>query len=109
MTRPTHIKIAGQDIKVVAMPRNVAQQNRQYGEYSAWDETISIYFKGNPLQVIDTFIHEVLHAVWDVYGLQRKDTEERSVSITATAITQIIRDNPDWVSWALELLYGEDE
>lgn len=55
-------------------------------------------------KAVDTLLHEILHAIWWVYGLEDVDKEERSVGTMATALTALHRDNP-WLSgWIAKAL-----
>lgn len=47
---------------------------------------------------VNTTIHEMLHAVWKEMCLPDDDSEERIVESLANGITQIFKDNPDFVS-----------
>jgi hypothetical protein len=40
-----------------------------------------------------------MHAVFAVATVQAKQGEEHIVSVVATYLAQIIRDNPEFVSW----------
>lgn len=109
---PTTIRIGAHDYDVEPLPEEEAQQNQQYGDFSKWDETIRIRFNGSVWQIADTLIHEVLHALYYHYKISKKTGEEKTVSCLSSGITQVIRDNDDWVLWLSELLYedsSEDE
>lgn len=47
-------------------------------------------------EVVDSIIHEVLHGLCHMFqaGLE-PDVEERVVSVLATGLTTVMRDNPD--------------
>lgn len=54
---------------------------------------------------LDTFWHEVIHALLsarcrDAMG---EDVEEVVVRAATAGFIQVLRDNPDWVAWALDL------
>ena len=57
-----------------------------------------------PPQHVEVVIHELLHAMWMVWGLQDGDAEERVVGAFAVALTQCLRDNPQLVAWIDERL-----
>jgi hypothetical protein len=42
---------------------------------------------------------ELMHAVFAVATVQAKQGEEHIVSVVATYLAQIIRDNPEFVTW----------
>lgn len=59
--------------------------------------------------LLDTFWHEILHAILAArgraIGLKEKD-EEIAASILAPGLVQVIRDNSDWIHWAAGLGAG---
>lgn len=50
----------------------------------------------NDAHIVNTLIHEVLHALWREYNLPQ-DCEEHLVTCLANGLTQTFRDNPDFV------------
>ncbi len=56
---------------------------------------------------LNTIIHEVLHGVWFHWGLTEaidgKNSEETAVNALANGLTQVIRDNPDFLNTLVEL------
>jgi Zn-dependent peptidase ImmA (M78 family) len=72
------------------------------GTYSATKAAIELN-PGHPnvQSAVDTLLHELGHAIFDLYGLDGDtDTEERIVATQAKAWVGIIRDNP----WLLDKL-----
>ena len=55
-------------------------------------------------QEAETFLHEVLHAVWAIAGCKPKDPEERVISQMSIVTATVIRDNPDLIEWLKEKL-----
>jgi hypothetical protein len=71
-----------------------------FGDYSYINNLIRIEktLTGGPF--VDTLLHEMLHAIWRLGQLKDvKETEERTVSVTASYLAQIIRDNPELIAW----------
>lgn len=52
----------------------------------------------------DTVLHEIIHAIWKIYGLSQSDSEERIASVMATAWCQIYRDNSVLLRWLVKNL-----
>ena len=88
------------------------EKANQYG-YMETDKLLIRVTDECPLPVrADTLLHEILHAVNWVTGLntyldENKSTvsEEMLTTITATGLAQVLRDNIDvfsWVYWALK-------
>jgi hypothetical protein len=48
---------------------------------------------------VEQHVLEVIHAIFAVATVQVKQGEEHVVSVVATYLAQVIRDNPDFVTW----------
>lgn len=59
-----------------------------------------------PSDLLDTFAHEVLHALIRARCLQvaTEEVEEAFVQAIVPGIIQVLRDNPDWLAWAVRLV-----
>ena len=71
-----------------------------FGDYSYINNLIRIEktLTGGPL--VDTVLHEILHAIWRLGQLNDvREAEERAVSVTASYLAQVIRDNPELIAW----------
>ena len=55
-------------------------------------------------QEAETLLHELLHAIWAVFGCKPKDSEERIVSQMSIGMATVISDNPDLIEWLKEKL-----
>ena len=79
---------------VVEVPdlRN-ADGARLYGEYSPLPSEIRLHPGIDPGKRKAVIVHEAIHAIDDVYciGLSEKQTHR-----LATAVTMMVRDNPEW-------------
>jgi hypothetical protein len=53
----------------------------------------------SPQQAADVLLHEILHAVWHVGGMNHKDGEERLVATLATQLCAVVRQNPNLVTF----------
>lgn len=90
------IKIGAIDFDIEFVPLN----SELFGDFSYIDNRIRIEkdLSGPPL--VDTVLHEMLHAIWKAGQLKdKKEEEERVVAVTATYLTQIFRDNPQFLNW----------
>lgn len=72
-----------------------------FGTYASDAHVIKL----NPHTVIsnrhlaDTLVHEINHAIFDIYGLGEADGEERTVGVVSTAWIQVYGDNPWLLGW----------
>jgi hypothetical protein len=90
------IKIGSTDYSIEYVPLN----EELFGDFSYINSRIRIEqnLTGPPL--VDTVLHEVLHAIWRLGQLKdKKEDEERVVSVMATYLTQVLRDNPALMPW----------
>lgn len=55
-------------------------------------------------QEAETFLHEVLHAIYCVSGCKPKDPEERLISQMSIVTATVIRDNPGLIDWLKDKL-----
>lgn len=95
---PPVVRVGPFDVRVVDLDATTATDD--YGQFSADDLEIRLrrHFV-SPAVAADTFIHEVLHAVWWVMNARAKDGEERIVTLLSTGLTQFFRDNPAVLAW----------
>jgi Zn-dependent peptidase ImmA (M78 family) len=70
-----------------------------YGQCDKQRGIIYICTHLDPIVVADTFLHEILHAIWNEYNLAESDQEERIVHTLATGLIQVFFDNPELITW----------
>lgn len=107
MSLPETVRIGYADYKVERWEHHKATAAQRYGENSSHELTLRIdeeLFERAPLKAANTVIHEILHGIYWIYGLEDEDKEERIVKVMASAWAQIWRDNPKLVAWLNEQL-----
>jgi len=106
-TVPPLVRVGPFDFAVVIITSDYAKANDLLGEFcsDAHEIRLKATYAGNHIAV-DTFIHEIAHAIFWVYHLADGDSEERVVSLTSTAWTQVYRDNPDVLGWIARGLHA---
>ena len=65
-----------------------------HGQCNTQQGSIYVCTDDHPLTVLDTLLHEILHAIWHEYGLADREPEEHAVLMLATGLTQVLYDNP---------------
>jgi len=70
-----------------------------YGQCDKQRGIIYICTHLDPIVVADTFLHEIMHAIWHEYNLQDSDQEERIVHTLSTGLVQVMHDNPQLLTW----------
>ena len=101
---PSKIKIAAYDVKIIPYVGQSARVNEVFGEFSSVENTIHIDTSISTMQIAETLIHEINHAIYYIYSLDDSDQEERVVSMFATAWMQIYRDNPHFLVFICDIL-----
>ena len=97
---PASIRVGAFDIAIVKWPGRAALEVNAFGDFSRYEQRIRISDDiATVFKEVDTFIHELGHAIFWAYGIEDEDKEERIVSIQTTAWTQIYRDNPWFMTW----------
>lgn len=71
------------------------------------DGTIEYFAGTDPGTLADTLIHEVLHGIVHNYFYQVEGMDEEGVvTMMAHGLTQVIKDNPEFVKVITKLLKG---
>lgn len=96
MNTPPEIKIGGLVWKV----RNsidMANGENAYGSTHLVSQTIFLDPAMSLQKRENVFIHEVLHAIWDTFGLKSagftRDQEEQIVTALSNGLYQVVKDN----------------
>lgn len=101
---PASIKIGWCDFRIDEWnPRDAASSNR-YGETCRLTKVIRIDVSHGPRQTAVTFLHEILHAIYSVWTMNKEDDEERIVTLSSEGLGTVMRDNPDVFAWILDQL-----
>lgn len=100
---PLSIRIGPYDIKITHLDEKTAEDN--YGEWGESEHTIWLRpeFISGPLAA-DSALHEIFHAIWCIGAIRAEHGEEQIVTVMATYLTQVLRDNPRLMAWIAEQL-----
>jgi len=91
MQIPKQIKIGGYIVSVEFV-NNLMTDWQHNGEYHPRIQTIKIDKDCSEQEREEVFIHEVLEAIKAIYDIQ---LEHRDLSLLATVLHQVIKDNPE--------------
>lgn len=73
---------------------------------STWDIILDPKSHPKPLMLCDTLMHEVIHALFDHYGLndvhQLGEKEEHIVMHLSEGLLMVFKDNPKFLSYIVE-------
>lgn len=100
------------EIKRLKIGRRCYEVKHQYlaKEYGLVDLTqgvITIDETQPPFEVVETTIHEILHAVWAGRRLPERVGEERAVTTLAQGLAVVFRDNPGLLRYIESLIVNE--
>lgn len=99
MRPPKNIKVGYKDYTV-----EVAPLRDRYGECDKEKRKI-LYAPGqSKLERLNTILHEIDHAAWDVGGLDDTEPEEKVVTVLNNVRTGVFRDNPKLMAWINHML-----
>lgn len=102
------LRVGYKDIDIQPMPADHARATGHLGEYRSREGTILVHTHQTPVEMADTVIHELLHAIIDERDLTDVlgDREEAVVRAVAHGLTALFRDNPDFTKAWLTTLKG---
>lgn len=100
MKRPTKIKILNLDYTVQWEKGEWHEETGNYGTQDLRRQTIRVDKEATPQAQADTFLHEIVHAIFDAMGLAEKDMPEEPVARRlATGLCTVWKDNPKAFRW----------
>lgn len=104
---PTSIKVGWKTYAIEDWCHKIASANARYGEADHAEKTIRIDRSYGALQSAETLLHEVLHAVWDIWQISESGCheEEYLVASQASGLTAVWRDNPEFAAWYAWAVY----
>lgn len=98
MKIPEKLRVGFKTIKIVQWNQAMGDARACYGEYVPDACETRIDTSHSHAQTVETLIHEVLHAIWDLAGVRnvKKPSEEYLVTVQASIFTQVLQDNPEF-------------
>lgn len=94
---PKKIRVGGYDFHIVL---DTNAKSEDHGGFDSVNQ--QMIFEASPvtrLRAVDTFEHELKHAIYYAYGLAEDAPEEAVATVTGKARAQIYRDNPWVLAW----------
>jgi hypothetical protein len=101
---PQHLKVGPVVYRVLEMSYQVAAVQDIDGVCETGQKIIRVREDLNRDDKARILLHEILHAAWDMGNLADSDGEEKTVAVLANQLTQIWRDNPDFVAFMNDAL-----
>lgn len=97
MKLPERVRVGYADYDVLAKDADWSSSSQRAGEHRALDHKMMVATNYNDVEMANTLIHEVLHALWHKMNLGESVNEEDCVTTLANGLTQVWRDNPDLI------------
>ena len=78
---PTVIKVAGLEVQLQSWNPDVANAERCFGKFMDAETKMYVDINQPPTRIAGVLLHELLHAVYNIYGLEDSDEQERIVHV----------------------------
>jgi hypothetical protein len=98
---PETLKIGNLFFSVRFYDGSIERGSRMFGWCNTDDQAIYLSNRTAPAKQAETFLHEIVHALYWFYALPEKAEEEQVCKTIPSGINMIFFDNPDWLSWYL--------
>ncbi len=104
MKMPASVIVGPYDIPIRELDPSAAEKD--FGHFDSEKMEIRLRKEfATPAQAADVFLHELLHAIWSISGMDaEKDDEERLVSTLSTQLCAVIRQNTGILPYLQEAL-----
>lgn len=103
---PSSLKVGYRDYCLEVWKPSEAIASGRYAECDKMNGIIRVDHQFGPQKAAESLLHEVLHAAFDIAGIEDKGEEERVVTALSLALCQIWRDNPGFVAFISGNLSG---
>lgn len=104
---PKSMRVGGHLWLIKTMTNAHAAGEQTFGKCAVVEQTIYLQEEfPSTEKLVDTFWHEVLHAIYYVWNMRDEDKEERLVGTLASAILALYTQNPWLHNWMRETLSG---
>ena len=101
-----NLRIGHRSIRLERMRPGEAHDQDARGLYLPNAGVIHVDPDQQPDVQAEVVLHEVIHALWETYGLPPRVDEEEVASVLAKGLAQVIRDNPALVTAVQAALEG---
>ena len=97
---PAHVKVGPYYIQINQRDDLWREAKEVYGRYHSGYQVIDLVTENlTDVFILDTLLHEIMHAIHFVGNLNDNDDEERIVTTMATGLVGVFVDNPDLVDY----------
>lgn len=103
--RPSKLRIGPFDWRLATFDEKFRDEEQADGICEPEKLWLGTYENLLPLREVETTLHEILHACVHTGGLEMPvEVEERIVLVLGLQLTQVLRDNPKFLTWLVARL-----
>ena len=99
MKLPELIRIGPHDVTIKAWTSSEANSHGASGWFSSSELQIRVDASQPNTVQVEVLLHEINHAIYQLFSLAQEDVEEKTVGAFAVGYTQVFRDNPQLRKW----------
>lgn len=96
---PKRIKVGPHRYVIHEVDKEWTEDQDAHGKTNTNTHEIWVNTTYTESHILDTLVHELLHAIWNQYGLGEKEEEETVVHRLATGWVQAMSDNEHLVKY----------
>ena len=102
---PKRIKVGFRVFTIEDWHHEMARRAGLWGECDHNESTIRVDTSAGPVQTMETLLHELMHASWNIAGADyvKEPSEEYLVSMQSAGLTAVLLDNPDLIRFINEV------
>lgn len=101
---PKTVRVGPFDYKVETVDHLKDDTGELLGQHDPHTNTIRLNGRIENEQIkAETLFHELLHAVWNIFGLSNPEEEEAAVHKMSVGVAMIFRDNPALVKYLTDV------
>ena len=102
--RPKRIRIINLSWRSEYVDRSISTVSESLGWCDYDEQTISLFEEQTNESMADTFLHEILHAVFYAMGIDESSDEENTIRRVSTGLCCVWSANPSAFRWWQSLL-----
>ena len=99
---PSVLRVGPFDLAIKLVDK--IDDGNDWGAYTHGIEIELVKDQPNAAFALDTVWHEIEHAIYRTYGLDKKSSEEAHAVARATAWPMVFRDNPEYANWFYRMI-----
>lgn len=100
---PESVRIGPHDYRIVR--KSTFENAGHFAQIDPKAQEIRLWPHSSPTNLVDSFFHECVHAIWRQAGLGGEAQEESVATTFAVSLTALHRDNPwlaGWINGAMQ-------